>query len=204
MNGNAQVSEEAGRGRGRPRDEDARKRILNAALTLIEAYGYANVTMESISERAGASKATVYRWWPNKCAILIEAFREAVLPELSFPDTGSLAADVRIQLTKFAKMLTGKRGRVFAAFVTASQNDPEMATAFRQMWIVPRRTEAKLRLEKHRKAGRLRREVDLDVALDLLYGPMYYRLLIRHAPISPQFAEAVAEAALSGLTQLTD
>jgi len=76
------------RGRGRPRDEVARRRILEAALDLVEELGFENVTTDGIAERAGASKATIYRWWSNKAAGLIEALTEEVGKERPIPDTG--------------------------------------------------------------------------------------------------------------------
>src|ERR1700685_1101926 len=89
------------RARGRPRDEVARKRILEAALELVEELGFACTTTDAIAERALASKATIYRWWPNKAAVLIEALREAVAQETPFPHTGKLGADIRLQLRNF-------------------------------------------------------------------------------------------------------
>ena len=85
------------RGRGRPRDEAARRRILQAALDLMDETAFTQVTMEAIAERAAASKTTVYRWWPNKAQLAIEAFREAVAPQLPLRDTGSLRNDLTTQ-----------------------------------------------------------------------------------------------------------
>jgi AcrR family transcriptional regulator len=194
-----QTEELAIRGRGRPRDEFVRKRILDAALEVLEQLGFANATVEAIAERAGASKATVYRWWPNKAAVFIEAFREGVAPELPFADTGSLRDDLRKQLQNFTRMLTGRRGRILAAFVAAAQGDPEVAAALRSLWIRPRRHEAKLALDRNRERGELRDDVDLDLVLDLLYGPLYYRLLLGHGPLSQNYAQTLAEVALDGL-----
>jgi AcrR family transcriptional regulator len=193
------TEELATRGRGRPRDEFVRKRILDAALELLEQVGFASATVEAIAERAGASKATVYRWWPNKAAVFIEAFREAVSPELPFADSGSLRDDIRAQLKNFTRMLTGRRGRILGAFIAAAQDDPEVAEALRSLWIRPRRLDAKQALDRNRKRGELRDDVDLDLVLDLLYGPLYYRLLLGHGPLSPSYAETMAELALDGL-----
>ncbi len=157
------------RARGRPRDEVARTRILEAALELVEDSGFSSTTTEAIAERAGASKATIYRWWPNKAAVLMEALREAVAQE-SFPGTGSLREDIRLQLRNFIKLLTGRHGRLFKAFVAAAQNDPEIAKTFRTVWINPRREHAKAALERHR--GReMREDADLEFAMDVIYGP---------------------------------
>jgi AcrR family transcriptional regulator len=193
------VEEDSPKGRGRPRDEEARQRILDAALEVLEEVGFAQVTTEAIAERAGASKATIYRWWPNKAAVLIEAFREAVSPELPFPDTGCARKDIQLQLRSFVNMLTGRRGRIFAAFLGATQNDAEVAAAFRASWLTPRRTEAKSALARKIERGELRRGLDLDVILDLLYGPIYYRVLTGHGPLTTEYADQLADAALRGL-----
>src|SRR5580658_1621972 len=129
------------RTRGRPRDEVARQRILKAALELMEETTFAQVTAEAIAERAGAGKATVYRWWPNKAAVVIEAFREAVTPELPFPDTASLRDDLQTQARNFASVLSSSKGRMLKSFIVAARSDPDVAAAFRSIWSVPRRKE---------------------------------------------------------------
>ena len=141
------------RGKGRPRDEAARRRILNAALDLMDETAFAQVTAEAIAERAGASKATVYRWWPNKAAVVIEAFREAVAPELPLRDTGSLREDLTTQVKNFARVLSGRGGRMLRSFVVAARSDPDVAAAFRSIWSDPRRAEAKGMLRQKRPAA---------------------------------------------------
>lgn len=180
---NQHPEELAPRTRGRPRDEVARNRILAAALEVLEQLGFANATCDAIAERAGASKATIYRWWPNKAAVLVEALREAVAEELPFPDTGDLREDLRQQLRNFIKLLNGRRGRIFKAFVAAAQSDREVSDAFRSIWVRPRRMDAKAGLERYRGKC-LRDNVDLDLVMDCLYGPLYYRLMVGHASLS--------------------
>lgn len=197
----AEIEQGCVRTRGRPRDEVARARILDAALELLEQQGFANTTSDAIAERAGASKATIYRWWPNKAAVLIEALREAVAQELPQPDTGDLRLDVQLQLRNFIEILTGRRGLAFKAFIAAAQNDPEVAEAFRELWIRPRRRHAIEILQRHQKEGRLSKDVSPETVLDLLYGPFYFRLLAGHAPLSDDFADQVSRLALNGLSQ---
>jgi AcrR family transcriptional regulator len=193
-----QTEEVAPRGRGRPRDEIARNRILAAALNVLEELGFANATCDAIAERAGASKATIYRWWPNKAAVLIEALREAVAQELPFPDTGDLREDLRQQLRNFIKLLNGRRGRIFKAFVAAAQSDPEVSDAFRSVWVRPRRIDAKAGLERHR--GRcLHEDVDLDLVMDCLYGPLYYRLLVGHGSLTEKYTDALTDMILASI-----
>lgn len=187
------------RGRGRPRDEAARQRILKAALDLMDETAFTQVTIEAIAERAGASKTTVYRWWANKAALVIEAFREAVAPELPLRDTGSLLKDLTSQVQNFARMLSGRGGRMLRSFLVAARSDPEVAVAFRSIWSDPRRAEAKEMLRQKQANGQLRRDADLDLVLDSLYGPLYYRFLVKNEPPSQKYAESLAALVIQGL-----
>ena len=192
------AAEETHRARGRPRCEDSRARILEAGLELLEEFSFAEITADEIAEHAGASKATIYRWWPNKDAVLIEALREAVAQELPFPDTGDLREDIRLQLENFIKLLTGRRGRVFTAFVAAAQTDPEVADTFQRVWREPRRTALKAGLERHR-GQQMREDADLEMILDAIYGPLYYRLLTGNRKFCPGYAEALAAIVFEGI-----
>ena len=187
------------RGRGRPRDEQARRRILKAALDLMDEMAFAQVTAEAIADRAGTSKATVYRWWPNKAAVVIEAFREAVAPELPLRDTGSLRGDLTSQTQNFARVLAGRGGRMLRSFVVAARSDPEVAAAFRSIWSDPRRAEAKEMLRLKQASGQLRPDVDLDLILDSLYGPLYYRYLVKNEVPSQKYAQSLAELVITGI-----
>ncbi|MGO9262654.1 MAG: TetR/AcrR family transcriptional regulator [Bryobacteraceae bacterium] len=189
------------RGRGRPRDEAARRRILKAALDLMDETAFDRVTAEAIAERAGASKATVYRWWPNKAAVVIEAFRETIAPELPLRDTGSLREDLTTQVRNFARVLSGRGGRMLRSFVVAARSDPDVAAAFRSIWSDPRRAEAKEMLRQKQASGQLRKDADLDLVLDSLYGPLYYRFLVKDEHPSQKYAEAVAGFVIQGLAQ---
>ncbi len=193
--------QEQARGRGRPRDESARRRILKAALELMDTTGFAQITVEGIAERAGTSKATVYRWWPNKAAVVIEAFREAIAPELPLRNAGTLRDDLTSQLVNFSRVLSGRGGRMLRSFVVAGMSDPDVAAAFRSTWSAPRRTEAKQMLRQKQVCGQLREDADLDLVLDLLYGPLYYRFLVKNEPPSQKYAEAVAELLIQALEQ---
>lgn len=189
------------RGRGRPRDEAARRRILRAALELMDEVAFGQVTSEAIAERAGTSKATIYRWWPNKAAVVIEAFREAIAPDLPLRDTGSLREDLTTQVRNFARMLSGRGGRMLRSFVAASRSDPEVAAAFRSIWSDPRRAEAKEMLRQKQAGGQLRPDADLDLVLDSLYGPLYYRFLVKNEPPSQKYAEALVGLVIQGLLE---
>lgn len=185
------------RGPGRPRDEEARRRILDAAIALLEEVGFRSATVEAIAERAGASKATVYRWWPNKASVLTEAFREAGAPEFAFPDTGSLREDIHDQLRKFTAFLMTRKGRLLAALVAGAQEDEEIATALRDLWIAPLRARSRKVLGRYRASGEL--TADVDLVQDLIYAPFYYQLLTGYKPLTAAYADAIADAVLAGV-----
>jgi AcrR family transcriptional regulator len=183
---------------GRPRDAAARQKILDSALEILQEEGFSKVTCEMIRVRAGVSKATVYRWWPNKAAVMMEAFREAVAPEVPFSSTGSLENDIRAQLGKFVRMLKGPRGRILMAIVAAAQSDPVVAAALTDYWIKPRRAEAKAALSGNPQWKKSHIGVDPELVLDVLYGPLYFRLLIG-LPLSDEYARSLADLVLNGL-----
>jgi len=155
--------------------------------------------VEAIAERAGASKTTVYRWWPNKAALAIEAFREAVAPQLPLRDTGSLRKDLTTQVQNFARVLSGSGGRMLRSFLVAARCDPEVAEAFRTIWTDPRRAAAKEILRQKQSNGQLRKDADLDLVLDSLYGPLFYRFLVKDELPSQKYAESLAALVIQGL-----
>jgi len=187
---------------GRPRDESARQRILDSALDLLQEESFAQVTVESIAARAGVGKATVYRWWPNKAAVMIEAFREAVGPEVPFPDSGSFEDDIRLQLQQFTRMLLGPRGRMLAGFVAAAQSDPDVALALSDYWITPRRAEAKDALRNKRRWKESHADLDPELVLDVLYAPLYYRIMTG-LPLTLEYTQSLVDLVLKALTRNT-
>jgi len=125
--------------------------------------------------------------------------REAVARELPFDVCGSLREDLTTQVRKFAQVLSGKGGRMLRSFISAARADPDVAQAFRTMWSDPRRAEAKAMLRRKKSNGQLRKDADLDLVLDALYGPLYYRFLVKNEPPSQKYAEALAEMVIQGL-----
>jgi AcrR family transcriptional regulator len=184
---------------GRPRSERAHRAILQAANDLLESEGFAAVTVEAIAERAGVSKATVYRWWPNRAAVVMDGFLSIVSSEVPFPHTGHAREDIRIHMRRLAEAFSGKIGRTVAALIAEGQSDPELAQALRSRWLSVRRTEAREILELGIERGELRDDIDLEVAVDVLYGPIYYRMLVGHGPLDDDFADALADHVFAGL-----
>lgn len=172
---------------------------MQAANELLESEGFAAVTVEAIAERAGVSKATIYRWWPNRAAVVMDGFLSVVSSEVPFPHTGHAREDIRTHMRRLAEAFGGKMGRTVAALIAEGQADPELAEALRSHWLSVRRTEAREILELGIECGELRDDIDPEVAVDILYGPIYYRMLVGHAPLDGDFAAALADHAFAGL-----
>ncbi|HSK99172.1 MAG TPA: TetR/AcrR family transcriptional regulator [Rubrobacteraceae bacterium] len=172
---------------------------MQAANKLLEKEGFAATTVEAIAERAGVSKATVYRWWPNKAAVVMDGFLSTVSSEVPFPHTGHAWEDIRLHMRRLTEAFSGKMGRTVGALIAEGQADTELAEALRSRWLSVRRAEAREILELGIERGELREDLDPEVAVDILYGPIYYRLLVAHAPLDEDFADALAEHIFAGL-----
>jgi AcrR family transcriptional regulator len=184
---------------GRPRSEEARKSILQSTLELLKKSGFNDLSIESIAAQAGVGKATVYRWWPNKAALVIDAFVSAVGEELSYPPSGSAQQAIRGQMERWIPVFNSPLGKVIAAVIGAGQSDPEIIEAFRLHWVEPRRREARDLIAQSVKAGELREDIDADTILDLLYGPLYLRLMIRNGPLTHELIDEIFSVVLPGL-----
>jgi len=187
------------KGPGRPRDEEVRQRILDSAAQLLEEKCVDDITVDAIAEHSGAGKATIYRWWPNKAAVLIEAFRERISRELPFPDTGDFRQDLRLQLQNFTEIIYwGRRGKVFRSFIAGAQADPEIAEAFRELWSRPRRAEARKLFDRYIDSGVADPKLDPDLAVEMIFSPLYYRLLTGWAEITPEYLDRLVDMAMRG------
>src|SRR5208283_3312594 len=181
---------------GRPRSEQARQAILRSTLKLLQYAGFTDLTIEAIAAEAGVGKATVYRWWPNKGALVVDAFASSAEQQLHFPDTGSVYRDMSLQMSQFLGILRTRRGRIVAELLGAGQSNPELLEAFRERFLRPRRQEAYKTLRRGIDRGELPRNLDLDLVLDILYGAIYMRFLIRHDELSESYVQAVCRRVL--------
>lgn len=188
------------RGRGRRPTEQVHRAILDAAGRILLAEGMAALSIERVAALAGASKMTIYKWWPSKGALALDGYFAAVSSTLAFPDTGDIEADLTTQLTAFVHLLAATRaGRVVAELIGQSQTDPDLATAYRERYSAPRRALAVEAITRAQDRGQLRHGVDPEVVVDLLWGACYHRLLIPDQPLTVEFAHALVRDLLAGL-----
>lgn len=184
---------------GRPRSETSRRAILHSTLKLLRKEGgFPDLSIEAIAADANVSKATVYRWWPSKAALVADAFAESSIDELQFPDTGSVRTDMNLQMRRLIRVFRSERGKVVAALLAGGQSDPELIEAFRERFLWPRRRQAYKTLQRGIDRGELPASSDLNLILDSLYGPIYMRFLIRHDELSDEFADQLCTLILHG------
>jgi len=189
----------AKRAPGRPRSEVSRQAILGSTLKLLKKTGFPQLSIEAIAADADVSKATVYRWWPTKAALVADAFSTSADQELRFPDTGSVHKDMSLQMRQLIRVFRSQRGKVVAALLGGGQSDPELIAAFRERFLWPRRKQAYKTLQRGIDRGELPAGIDMDLTLDSLYGPIYMRFLIRHGELNEDFADALCGLVLSGV-----
>ncbi len=185
--------------RGRPRDAAARTRILAAANALLNEGGIGAVTMEAIAARAGVGKPTIYREWPNAQAVAMAAFLENTRQPAPTRAKGKALDLLRLHLRKVAETFATRAGRNTALMIATAQQDSELSKVFRSHFIIKSREEGRAMLTLAIASRELRKDVDLEVALDLIYAPLYFRLLIGHGPLDAAFTDAVLDTALNGL-----
>ena len=185
---------------GRPRSEESRLAVLRATSELMLEVGLRAMTTEAIATRSGASKATIYKWWPNKYAVAIEAFLSAMFAESADPDTGSAREDFRRALRGMMRFYASPSGRVFAQLVGEAQFDPQVAAELRDRLVGSRRQLVRAIWDRGVARGELRPDVDPEAAIDLLFGPAMYRLVAGHAPLDDAAADAIVDVAMGGLT----
>jgi AcrR family transcriptional regulator len=167
---------------GRPRSQETRQRILAAAVGELEDRGYAALTIEGIAARAGAGKQTIYRWWPSKADVVLDAILEQAAARIPEPDTGSLHGD----LTAFLEASFKQRGqrRVLIGLMAEALLDPVFHDQFRDRFLFARRAALRTILNRAQARGEMTPEVDPELLLDVVFGVLWYRLMLDHAPLS--------------------
>lgn len=184
---------------GRPRSEESRTAVLRATSELLHEVGLRAMTTEEIASRSGASKATIYKWWPNKHAVAVDAFLSEMMAESRDPDTGSAREDLAAVMRGLLHFYTGPSGRVFAQLVGEAQADPAIRDELRTNLVDSRRELFRTIFNRGVDRGELRGDVDPDAAIDLVIGPALYRLMIGHAPLTDAAADALVDVAVRGL-----
>lgn len=185
------------------RDEGRRRAILSAAAELVAEAGYGSLTIEAIAARAGVGKQTIYRWWPSKGAVVLDAFlaqQAGADGGNALPDSGDIERDLKELLRATAENLVDPRiEAAYRALTAEIQHDALLAGELLERLLGPLLEATRDRLRAAQAAGQLDREADLRIAVELLYGPIYHRWLLRTAPLTPAYTDTLADLFLRAL-----
>lgn len=180
---------------GRPRSEPARRAVLDAAVRLARRDGYAAVTIKAIAEEARVGRQTVYRWWPSKAAVLLEAVGELALGTVA-PEPGEDAAAELRDLLRSTFVLAQDVGRIVVGLMADATADPGFLATLQERLLAPRRAVVDAILARGRRSGQFGGDFDTALVTDMIWGTMWYRLMSAHAPVDARLADELADAAV--------
>lgn len=175
---------------GRPRSEATRRQILNATIALLQEKSIQAISIEAIAREAGVSKATIYRWWDSKALIVIDAFMENHLVQTTIPRELSPKKAIAYHFRSLVKQYSGWPGRIVAQIMAEGQSDTSILRAFRERFHYGRRAVVREILEEWKATGEIAADTDIEILMDVIYGAVYMRLMLNHAPLDEAFAES--------------
>src|SRR5689334_16991243 len=182
-------------GPGRPRDERIDSEVVSAVLSVLRSKGYEAVTMEGIARRVRRARSSVYRRWPSKRHLVAYA----VVSEMGgnpAPDTGSLRRDLEAAVSTLLNAFAGPLGKALAGIVADMARDPQLAETIRQQVLAARRKSMREAFARARARNEVRADLDIELVIDMLTGPFYYRRLFGHAPITRRLTQDVVSYVL--------
>ncbi|MEC5344950.1 TetR/AcrR family transcriptional regulator [Brenneria populi] len=175
---------------GRKRSNKSHSAIIKATQELLYEVGFDKLSIERVAAKAGVGKSTIYRWWESKASLAIEAFLEYLTPIIEFPETGSAADDLLNQINKVAEAYREKPGKIIREIIALGQFDESTISYFVTGYLEPRRTAAKIVLKRGVSNNEFNNDIDIDIVVDSLYGPIFHRMLTRHAAIDEAFVDS--------------
>lgn len=186
------------------RSETSRQAILDATLELLDAKGAGGttvqkLTIESIAKRAGVSKATIYRWWPNKAAVVLDAFVHDHVDRTPIPTNASVRESLRLHIASVLRQYASPEGQLVAQIIAEGQYDETALQAFRERFWYDRYRSVNELVQRGIDDGEIRRDIDPSMAATIMYAPIYQRLLLGSGPLDDAFADAIIEATFQGL-----
>jgi AcrR family transcriptional regulator len=183
-------------GRGRPRDASRDAALRNAAMEVMADVGYRALTMDAVAAHARAGKATIYRRWESKLDLVIDTCNQLVQRNIPEPDHGSIERDLDEFLSAFASFLTGPVGKAAQALVGELPHEPELASAFRESFLLPQRNVLRRIIERGAERGEIRADAPVDTVVELAGAALIYRLMLTDEPLDTRFVDRLLNEAL--------
>lgn len=189
------------------RSEHSRQAILKATMDLLDernpdALSVRKLSIERIAREAGVSKTTIYRWWSSKAEVVLDTILDNHLART--PVRADLPAldSLREHLASLATVYADWEGRLMAQLIAECQSDPEAMTMFHDRFFQPRSHTAIAIVERAVEEGALRSDIDVETVTEMLYAPLYFRLLLHVGGIDRSFTDAILDSVLSGITRI--
>ena len=182
--------------KGRPRSAECHGAILDSVLQLMNKEGYNAVTIEGVARHAGVGKQTIYRWWGSRAELILEAFANHAADMVPTPDRGSLREDLEVFMNAGFKRLFRDYGAIMRGLMADAVLDPDFNKILREAFILKRRAATRVILERGVERGEISKEADLELMIDMLFGPVWFRLLVQHAKLDAAFARQLVGAVI--------
>lgn len=181
-------------------NESTRRKILAATVSLFDRLDYGSITVDAVARAAGLSRATIYRHWPSRQLLVLEAYTARISDLLAPPDTGDAIDDLRTSLAQLAFCLDfGGAASTVSGIIVEAIADPEFGRLYRRIMLRERREVFGSILARGQKGGQVRHDIDLDVAIDAIYGAVHHRLLVSRQVIDGPFMKALVDITINGL-----
>ena len=187
--------------RGRPRNEAAisHGHIMDAVYELLQETSARDLSMEGIAKRAKVGKPTLYKWWPSKAALVMAMFHERLARQVQPPESSTAEDSIRFKMQRIVVEFNGLFGKVMADLVAEGQSDPAILRELYEGHMQPRRAATIADIKRGIARGELSNDIDPELLVDAIFAPVYYRLLLRSAPITEQFGNELVTQALRGI-----
>jgi AcrR family transcriptional regulator len=182
-----------------PRNGRTRRVVLDATAALMAEGGLAATTIDAIRDRSGVSKTTIYKHWPNRLCVAVDAFAERLASDASLPDTGTARGDFREQIRRLSAFYASPAGSVFAQLLANAMQDPVASEWLQTRFLDSRQRAIQELWDRAVSRGEVQKDIDPDLAMDLVFGPVMWRLVSGRRPLTGDEADVIASAVLNGL-----
>lgn len=185
--------------RGRPSRAAATShdQILDAVQAILEEKSLRDLTIEEVARRAGVGKPTIYKWWSSKAALVLDMFEERIIGTLAVPYIAPAEAAIRSQVIELIRLLNGFFGKVIRELIAEGQSDPGILQEYRERYLSKRRGFTRQVIERAKETGEFRNDIDPELLIDQIYGPIYYRLFFQHQPLDESFGNQLVDDILA-------
>ena len=186
---------------GRPRSESAASHaaIMDAVYELLKVKSARDLTMDAIAKKANVGKPTLYKWWPSKAALIMAMFHERIASHSEAPAAATAEEAIRTKMRRLIREVNGLFGKVVADLIAEGQSDPAILQEFYELHGSHRRAPAVADIERGKLAGEFSTDTNAELLVDAIFGPVYYRLLLRFAPLTEKYGNELIDQVLLGV-----